>query len=93
MAAIGGILIAPVTLLYPDMAAFSLIRGFAAMTLGGFGSFQGAVAGALALGISELLIGFYVGSEYVEITPYVVILLVLLIRPSGLFGRRAVVRV
>ena len=50
MAAVGGILIAPVTLLYPDMAAFSLLRGFAAMTLGGFGSFPGAVIGALLLG-------------------------------------------
>ena len=93
MAAIGGILIAPVTLLYPDMAAVSLLRGFAAMTLGGFGSFPGAVIGALFLGVAELMVGFYLGSEYVEITPYVVILLVLMIRPSGLFGARARVRV
>ena len=39
------------------------------------------------------MVGFYLGSEYVEITPYVVILLVLMIRPSGLFGARARVRV
>jgi branched-chain amino acid transport system permease protein len=75
------------------MAAFSLLRGFAAMTLGGFGSFPGAVIGALFLGVAELMVGFYLGSEYVEITPYVVILLVLMIRPSGLFGARARVRV
>ena len=93
LAAIGGILIAPVTLLYPDMAASSLIRAFAAMTLGGFGSFGGAVLGALILGVAELLVGFYAGSEYVEITPYLTIVLVLLLRPAGLFGRRAVVRV
>jgi len=93
LAAVGGILIAPVTLLYPDMAASSLIRAFAAMTLGGFGSFPGAVFGALLLGVAELLVGFYGSSDLVEITPYLVIILVLLIRPSGLFGRRAVVRV
>ena len=93
LAAAAGLLIAPDTLLYPDMAASSLVRAFAAMTLGGFGSFPGAVAGALLLGVSELLVGFYLGSDYVEITPYVVIILVLLVRPSGLFGRRVVVRV
>ncbi len=93
MAAVGGILIAPITLLYPDMAAFSLIRGFAAMTLGGFGSFPGAVLGGFLIGIAELLIGGYVGSDYVDITPYVAIILVLLIRPTGLLGRRSLVRV
>lgn len=93
LAAVGGILIAPVTLLYPDMAASSLVRAFAAMTLGGFGSLPGAVIGAVLLGVAELLVGFYLDSQYVEITPYVLIILVLLIRPSGLFGRRAIVRV
>lgn len=93
MAAVGGILVAPITLLYPDMAAFSLIRGFAAMTLGGFGSFPGAVLGGFLLGVMELLVGGYVGSDYVEITPYVAIIVVLLIRPVGLLGRVSRVRV
>jgi branched-chain amino acid transport system permease protein len=93
MAAIGGILIAPVTLLYPDMAAFSLIRGFAAMTLGGFGSFPGALIGGFLLGVTEMLVGGYVGSDYVDITPYLAIILVLLLRPTGLLGRATLVRV
>lgn len=93
MAALGGILIAPITLLYPDMAASTLIRGFAAMTLGGFGSFLGAVVGGLALGVSELLVGAYLSSKLIDITAYLVIIVVLLVRPSGLFGRPAVVRV
>lgn len=93
LAAAGGILIAPVTLLYPDMAASSLIRGFAAMTLGGFGSFPGAVLGGLILGEMELLIGGYVGSDYIDITAYLVIILVLIVRPAGLLGARVLVRV
>lgn len=93
MAAIAGILIAPVTLLYPDLAAATLIRAFAAMTLGGFGSFGGAVVGGFALGISELLVGAYVSSKLIDITAYLIIIGVLLIKPSGLFGRPVTVRV
>lgn len=93
MAALGGILVAPVTLLYPDMSAAILISGFAAMTLGGFGSFGGAVLGGLVLGVAERLIGFYIGTRLIDITAYLAIILVLLIRPSGLFGRQAIVRV
>lgn len=93
MAAIGGILIAPITLLYPDLAASTLIRGFAAMTLGGFGSFVGAAVGGLLLGVGELFVGAYVSSKLIDITAYLIIILVLLIRPSGLFGRKTVVRV
>lgn len=93
MAALGGLLIAPVTQLYPDMAVFNLIRGFAAMTLGGFGSFGGAVIGGILLGVIELLTGAYIGSQFIDITPYVVIIAVLLLRPTGLFGQRIVLRV
>lgn len=93
MAAMAGILIAPVTLLYPDLAAATLIRAFAAMTLGGFGSFAGAVVGGFMLGISELLVGAYISSKLIDITAYLIIIGVLLIKPSGLFGRPVSVRV
>lgn len=93
MAAMAGILIAPVTLLYPDLAAATLIRAFAAMTLGGFGSFAGAVVGGFVLGVSELLVGAYISSKLIDITAYLIIIGVLLIRPSGLFGRPVTVRV
>jgi branched-chain amino acid transport system permease protein len=93
MGAIAGILIAPITLLYPDLAAATLIRGFAAMTLGGFGSFLGAVVGGVLLGVGELLVGAYISTRLIEITAYAIIILVLLIRPAGLFGKRATLRV
>ena len=93
MGAVAGILIAPISLLHPDLGAGFLIRGFAAMTLGGFGSLGGAVAGGLILGITEQYAGAYVNTALIDITSYLVIVIVLVVRPSGLFGKRAVVRV
>lgn len=93
MGAIAGILIAPISLLHPDLGAGFLIRGFAAMTLGGFGSLGGAVLGGLILGCAEQYSGAYVDTALIDITCYLVIIIVLVIRPSGLFGKRAVVRV
>jgi branched-chain amino acid transport system permease protein len=93
LAAIGGILIAPVSLLHPDLGAAFLIRGFAAMTLGGFGSLGGAVVGGVLLGLAEQYAGAYIDTSLVDITAYLVIVIVLLVRPNGLFGRAATVRV
>jgi branched-chain amino acid transport system permease protein len=93
MGAVAGVLLAPVTLLYPDLGANFLIRGFAAMTLGGFGSLSGAVAGGLLLGVAEQLLGGYVSTKLIDIAAYLVIIAVLVLRPLGLFGRAAVVRV
>lgn len=86
MGAVAGILIAPSTLVYPDMGGHMLIRGFAAMTLGGFGSLSGAIVGGLVLGVLENVVGGYVSSAMVEITAYLVIILVLIARPQGLLG-------
>lgn len=93
LAALGGILIAPVSLLHPDLGLGFLIKGFAAMTLGGFGSLGGAVLGGLILGLSEQYVGAYIDTALIDITAYLVIVVVLLARPHGLFGRRAVIKV
>ena len=93
MGAVAGIMIAPLTLLDPDLGAGVLMKAFAAMTLGGFGSLPGCVAGAFILGIAEQVLGTYVSTKLIDITAYLVIVFVLVARPSGLFGRRAVVRV
>ena len=93
LAALGGVLLAPITLLYPDMGVWVLIRGFAAMTLGGFGTLHGAVLGGLILGVVELVLGAYVSTAFIDISAYVVVIAVLLLRPDGLFGRQVVVRV
>jgi branched-chain amino acid transport system permease protein len=93
LAALGGVLLAPITLLYPDMGVWVLVRGFAAMTLGGFGSLPGAVLGGLILGVMELVLGAYVSTAFIDISAYVIVITVLLLRPDGLFGRQVVVRV
>ena len=93
LAALGGVLLAPITLLYPDMGVWVLVRGFAAMTLGGFGSLTGAVLGGLILGVMELVLGAYLSTAFIDISAYVIVITVLLLRPDGLFGRQVVVRV
>lgn len=92
MGAAAGILIAPNTLVYPDMGGHMLIRAFAAMCLGGFGSFPGAVLGGVTLGVIENLAGGYVSSALVEITAYLVIVTVLVLRPQGILGEWRSVR-
>jgi branched-chain amino acid transport system permease protein len=93
LGAVAGILVAPITLLYPDMGGQILIRAFAAMTLGGFGHLGGAVIGGLLIGVMEQLAGGYISTALIDIFAFLVILLVLLLRPAGLLGRREVVRV
>ncbi|HEX5326958.1 MAG TPA: branched-chain amino acid ABC transporter permease [Acetobacteraceae bacterium] len=93
LGAVGGVLIALIVPLTPDMGQWVLIQGFAAMTLGGFGSLFGSVVGGVLLGVMQKVLGFYVGTVFIDITAYLATILVLLIRPSGLFGRPSTVRV
>lgn len=101
--AVGGMMIAPLVLLQPPMMMGVLLYAFAAAVLGGMDSPPGAVVGGLTLGIVENLVGTYTTEEYLHVDWFgpemkltaalVVIVLVLLIRPTGLFGRRALRRV
>jgi branched-chain amino acid transport system permease protein len=93
LGAAGGMLMALVVPLTPEIGVSTLVRGFAAMTLGGFGSLHGAVIGGLLLGIMEKVLGFYVSTLFIDITAYLVTILVLLIRPKGLFGQHATLRI
>jgi len=93
LGATGGMLLALIVLVTPDMGVWTLVRGFAAMTLGGFGSLHGAVIGGLLLGVLEKLLGFYVSTAFIDVTAYVVTILVLLVRPRGLFGQHATLRI
>jgi branched-chain amino acid transport system permease protein len=93
LGALGGILLALITPMTPDLGVWTLVRGFAAMTLGGFGSLHGAVIGGLILGVLEKLLGFYVSTAFIDITAYVVTIVVLLVRPRGLFGQHATLRI
>src|SRR2546426_7958332 len=94
--AVAGMMVAPVVFLDPNMMSGILIYAFASATLGGFTSPGGAVLGGLLVGVIENLVGTYVkfiGTELKLTVALAMILVVLLVRPSGLFGRVAVHRV
>jgi branched-chain amino acid transport system permease protein len=94
--AVAGMLIAPVVFLEPNMMTSVLLYGFAAAVVGGLTSPGGAVIGGFAVGIIENLAGTfipYVGRELKLTIALFLIVAVLLVKPSGLFGRRVVSRV
>jgi len=94
--AVGGMMVAPIVFLDPNMMAGILIYAFASATLGGFNSPGGAVVGGFIVGVVENLVGTYVkfiGTELKLTVALAMILIVLVVRPSGLFGRVAVHRV
>ena len=93
IAAAAAVLVAPLTLLYPDMGFSFFLKGFAAAVLGGLTSLPGAVLGGLIVGIVESLAGGYIHSSFIEVSPFLVIMVVLLVRPTGLLGMRAARRV
>jgi branched-chain amino acid transport system permease protein len=93
---VAGMLIAPVVFLEPNMMLGVLLYGFAGAVLGGLTSPGGAVAGGFAMGIIENLAGTfipYVGRELKLTIALVLIVAVLMVRPSGIFGRQIVTRV
>lgn len=92
--AVAGMLIAPVVYLDPNMMAGVLMYAFAAALLGGIDSPVGAVVGGFSLGVLENLAGAYIiGTELKLTVALVTIVTVLVVRPSGLFGKVVVTRV
>ena len=94
--AVAGVMVAPVIFLEPNMMSGILIYAFASATLGGITSPVGAVVGGFLVGVIENLAGTYVpfiGTELKLTVALAIIIVVLLVRPSGLFGRPAVRRV
>ena len=91
--AMAGMLVAPIVFLSPNMMFATLIFAFAAAVLGGLQSLPGAIVGGLLLGIIQNMAGTYIGSEIDITAAFFVIVLVLLVRPTGLLGRRVIRRV
>ena len=94
--AVGGMMVAPIVFLEPNMMQGILLYGFAGALLGGISNPVGAVAGGLMVGVLENLVGTYVpfiGSQLKLSVALVLIVTVLVFRPSGLFGYVVVKRV
>jgi branched-chain amino acid transport system permease protein len=79
-------LMAPLTLLYPDVGFSLFIKGFAAAALGGLASIPGAIVGGFVLGIAEQLSANYIATGLQEVAAFILIFLVMIFIPQGLFG-------
>ena len=78
--------------LFANMGFIGL-KALPAAVVGGFGSVPGAVVGGLIIGVVEALSGFYLPEGFKDVAAYVVVLLVLLVKPSGIFGETAAKKV
>ena len=87
VAAIAGLLLAPITFVHANMGFIGL-KALPAAVVGGFGSLPGAIVGGLVIGLVESLSGFYMPEGFKDIAAYVVVLLMLMVRPNGLFGQQ-----
>jgi branched-chain amino acid transport system permease protein len=88
VAAFAGILLAPVTFVHSNMGFIGL-KAFPAAVVGGFGSVPGAIVGGLIIGLVEAFAGRYLPEGFKDVAAYVVVLAVLMIKPSGIFGETA----
>lgn len=87
LAAAAGALLGPIFLVYPSMGDLASLKAFSVVILGGLGNIWGATLGGVILGVAEELGAGYVSSGYRDAVGFVIIILVLLFRPSGLFAR------
>jgi branched-chain amino acid transport system permease protein len=85
VAAFAAVLLAPITFVHTNMGFIGL-KAFPAAVVGGFGSIPGAIVGGLIIGVVETLAGFYLPEGFKDIAPYLVVLFVLVVRPSGIFA-------
>ncbi|MDQ3271137.1 MAG: branched-chain amino acid ABC transporter permease [Pseudomonadota bacterium] len=87
VAAIAGLLLAPITFVHANMRFIGL-KAFPAAVVGGFGSLPGAIVGGLVIGIVESLAGFYAPDGIKDVAAYIVVLIMLMVKPNGLFGEK-----
>jgi branched-chain amino acid transport system permease protein len=88
LAGIAGGLLLPRLYLFPGVGEDYTTKAFVMVVLGGMGSIEGAALGGLVLGLSESLTSLYIGNEWALIVDFVLFLLVLSFKPSGIFGRQ-----
>ena len=92
-AAFAGVLVAPVTLTGATMGSVLALKAFAVAIIGGLESGLGVIVGGLILGVAETLTGFYISTGYKDVPGLILLLVVLSIRPVGLFGKAVIKKV
>jgi branched-chain amino acid transport system permease protein len=88
MAGIAGGLLLPALYLFPSVGEDYTLKAFVIVVLGGMGSIEGAAIGGLVLGVTESITSLYLGNEWALAVDFVLFLLVLSLKPSGIFGRQ-----
>jgi branched-chain amino acid transport system permease protein len=92
-AAFAGVLIAPLTLTGATMGSVLGLKAFAVAIIGGLTSGMGIIVGGIILGVAETTTGFYLSTGYKDVPGLVLLLLVLAVKPAGLFGKSAIKKV
>lgn len=85
LAAVAATLYAPINLVYPAMGHLVITKAFVIIILGGMGSVPGAIAGGLIIGMAESFGAFYISTDYKDIVAFVLLVVILSLRPQGLF--------
>lgn len=88
LAALSGALLAPLVNPSPDIGAFPAVKSYVIVVLGGMGSIWGAMVASLILGVAEAFFSVYVSYDYRDAFGLIILVLVLLVRPQGLFGEK-----
>jgi branched-chain amino acid transport system permease protein len=88
----GGIVLAGITIITPNMANFGL-KALPAIVLGGIDSIIGVILGGIIVGVSENIVGGYLGGVAQQLTPHLILFIVLVFKPYGLFGTKEIERV
>ncbi len=88
MAAAGGAMLSMIYNVFPAMGAITTTKAFAVVILGGLGNFAGAILGALIVGVSESIAGTYISSGYKDAVAFILLVLILMVKPSGIMGKK-----
>ena len=86
-AAVSGCILTPMYYTFPTVGVDLIITAFVVVVLGGMGSVTGAVVGGLIIGVAQTLTGFYLSVEFKDVIALLLFIVILLVRPQGLFGR------
>jgi branched-chain amino acid transport system permease protein len=88
LAGLAGALLAPLFMVFPTNGAVTTVKGFEIIVIGGLGSIPGALVGGLLLGLAESLGAAFISSPYQNVYGFLLVIVVLIVRPDGLFGER-----